>query len=336
VAALRRPELSEALGENYAATFARLKSLFRSRGVPGDEAADLAQETAARLLVFVERHGGIVEDPFPLIHRIATNLLIDRARSSQRHVVALDPAEHDRPSAANVEDEIARRQRRRVVRREIKELSGRQRDAIVLSLDGHTPSEIADRMGLERNAADALLFRARKTLANRLTAVKEELNGLGAIALLRIRSFARRGTQAQGAGQYAAAVPAFVHAFTAALVLAIGGMAAVPAVADVAARPPAIAAVGPIAAAPVAKAAQPRRAVQTAPARKLSVDARDHRVHFQRDVRGPAGTVPVSVDVWQERDGVHRGVAGPAFDAATDRACKAKRLGYVCAPGEAR
>ena len=334
--ALRRLELSEALGEEYAATFARLQRMFRARGVPAEDAADLAQETATRLLGYLERHGGIADDPGPLIHRIATNLLIDRSRSSDRRVVSLDPAEHDAPAPVDVLEEVRARHRRRVVRRAVGNLSERQRDAIVLSLDGHSPVEIADHMGLERNAADALLFRARKTLAGRLAHMREELSAFTLLATLKLRSAARRGAGTSNGGQFAVTAPALAHFVSAALVLVLGGLsgASTPAYAATTVRTALV---------PVTRAApeQPHNTAPKIPAapggNARIIDPRAHRVHVETHVPGPSGeALPVAVDVWHERDEVHRGAAGPMLDVTTQQTCSARSVENLCSPGARR
>lgn len=329
--ALRRLELSEALGEDYATTFARLQRLFRARGVPAEDAADLAQETATRLLTYLERHGGIVEDPGPLMHRIAINLLIDRSRAADRKVVALDPAEHDAPSPTDVLEEVRSRHRRRVVRGAITSLNDRQRDAIVLSLDGHSPIEIAHRMGLERNAADALLFRARKTLAGRLAHLREELTAIIVLSALKLRSAARRSSSIPG-DQLAASAPAFAHFISAALIVVLGGFGGgAPAYAATSSTDAKIVAAQPARHADAAGSTS-RSAARLARPRILDVE--QHHVHIETRVPGPRGeSLPVSIDIEHQRDEVHRGAAGPAMDAATGSACGVRSVENVCTNG---
>jgi RNA polymerase sigma factor (sigma-70 family) len=341
--AIRRPELSAALGEDYPRTFVRLQRMFRARGIPAEEAADLAQETAARLIAHLDRRGEVAEDPMPLIHRIATNLMIDRARSHDRRVVSLDPIEHDSPAREDVVEEVSRRHRRRVVRNAIEELSDRQRTAIALSLDGMSPVEIAERLGLERNAADALLFRARRSLADRLKGLREELHGIGLVAIVKIRSMARRGSDAPAAPQMVAASPAFMNVASAALVLAVSAFGqSAPALASaVRGAAPTRAGVHAVAAAPAAANVAGARASTGGDARgnvvrhDMVVNAKDTHVRVVEHVgSGDDDTNGVGVDIWRVREGQGGSYAGPALDAASSRVCADGSFKTVCGPRE--
>ncbi|MCA1830923.1 MAG: sigma-70 family RNA polymerase sigma factor [Actinobacteria bacterium] len=290
-----------AITEQYPATFHRLQRMFRARGIPREEAADLAQETATRLLIHLDRHGQIDgrDDPTPLINRIATNLMIDRARSSARRVISLDAMEEERPHADTLEDQVARRQHKFLVRRAMRELNERQRLAIALSLDGLTPAEIANALGLERNAADALLHRARRRLGERLRSMQRELHGLGVVGLLRLRAVGRRAVDS--AERVAVAAPALAPAMSAAIVLALGGSSA-PAPVAIAAAPVAVIRAVSVPAAPAGHLQPAQRAAvsHAAPSSShlLSVPHAKVQTQTKDPITGRSG--PTGVEVWRE------------------------------------
>lgn len=200
------------MATGYTATFARLRLMFRARGVPPEDAADLAQETAARFLAHLRAQG--IDPRFeqdavaPLINRIAANLIIDRARAASSRNVSLeglgsavDPA---RISLDDPAEQVEDVDRAREVRAAIASLSDRHRRAIAMSLDGKGPAEIAEDLGILRNAADALLYRARRRLAASLQGAAGVVGALVTLLILRARSVAQRagfaGNSAQSMG----------------------------------------------------------------------------------------------------------------------------------------
>jgi RNA polymerase sigma factor (sigma-70 family) len=178
----------------YSATFERLRRFFIARGVPREEAADMAQESIARALLHIQRRGTSPEyDGIgPLLSRIGINLLIDRARAAGPRLVSIDNAESVRDLDADPSDHVTRLDRQATVRGAIEQLSDRHRRALELTLQGLTPAEIAADLGIGRNAADALLHRARRRLAERLSSAV--LTVFGTISL-RARIAARRAAE---------------------------------------------------------------------------------------------------------------------------------------------
>jgi hypothetical protein len=75
-------------------------------------------------------------------------------------------------------EEVDRRQRRQAVHRAIRELPHRHRTAITYTLSGLSPEEVGKQMGIGRNAADALLHRARRSLKEHLSSVREGAWGI--------------------------------------------------------------------------------------------------------------------------------------------------------------
>lgn len=215
-------ELPLELDQTYRATFERLRRWFRVRGCTPEEAADLAQEAAVRAYVHVRRWGASGDGLDPLINRIARNLLIDRYRRGAPYLVPLDDAAEMHDPTQDPTEEVIRRQRRRAVRRAVAQLPDRHQTAILYSLGGMSPAEVGEKMGIGRNAADALLHRARRSLAERLRLVGEGAFGIAALGWIKIRSAARRLTSPAGGEAAAGALmQAGVAVAAAALVVAI-------------------------------------------------------------------------------------------------------------------
>lgn len=114
----------------------------------------------------------------PLLNRIARNLLIDRYRRAVPHVVPLDSADEIHDPSQDPSEEVARRQRRSAVQSAIRSLPTRHAKAINYSLSGLTPEEVGKELGIGRNAADALLHRARRSLREHLAPVRDGMWGL--------------------------------------------------------------------------------------------------------------------------------------------------------------
>jgi hypothetical protein len=111
----------------------------------------------------------------------------------------------------------------------INELPSRHQTAITYSLNGMTPEEVGKRMGIGRNAADALLHRARRGLKERLTAVGEGVWGVALGVRVRWDRLTRRvgldsGLNDTSAGGMAnSAITAATAALMAVLTVAGGG-----------------------------------------------------------------------------------------------------------------
>jgi RNA polymerase sigma-70 factor, ECF subfamily len=171
------PELPDELDDAYAQTFDRLRRMFRARGCSPEESADLAQEAAIRAFTHIRRWG-VTGGLDPLLNRIARNLLIDRYRRVTPHLVPLDSADDMNDPTQDPTEEVERRQRRTAVQSAIRSLPVRHQKAIVYSLSGLSPEEVGRQMGIGRNAADALLHRARRSLREHLAPVREGIWGV--------------------------------------------------------------------------------------------------------------------------------------------------------------
>jgi RNA polymerase sigma factor (sigma-70 family) len=137
----------------------------------------------------------------PLLNRIARNLLIDRYRRTSPHLVPLDSADEIQDPAQDPTEEVARRQRRSAVHSAIRSLPTRHQKAISYSLSGLTPEEVGKEMGIGRNAADALLHRARRSLREHLAPVKDGMWGVAIGFKVRWSRITRRLGVSDGAGE---------------------------------------------------------------------------------------------------------------------------------------
>jgi RNA polymerase sigma factor (sigma-70 family) len=325
----KQPALVAGLGpEDYHSAFRRLRAFFMARHVGWDDAADLAQETIARALVHIGRHGVAREDLWPLLRTIAHNLYADRGR---RSTVAHVPL----ASAAGVPDErpgpdevFATRESVARMRSAIAALPHRYRRALDLSMRGHAPAAIARELGIKPNAAYVVLHRARRRLAAHLESDSPLPAVIGAPFALRFRLLLRRLAAHLGrlepTGAFAAAATSAVAiAAAAALTLApIGGThqgrsEALPA------SPGHIVSVhGEF---PVSEVVAGRetatRATGSTPPAEVGASVSNQSVHAK--VKDPVGGGDNSgeIDVWHQRDPGHRGVVGPVLDEATSDFC---------------
>ena len=219
---------------SYRSQLSQLVGYFRAKGVPRDEAADMANETMVRLLVHLKRHGRSRTDLGPLVRTIARNLLIERVRKAPVTVVPLGEDVDVADDALEPADHVLASERREAVREAIRSLSPRHRHVVGMWMEGRTPGEIARSLGVKRNAVDAILHRARRSLASKLDG--GGALGLVAIIGLRLRMFGRRVAGAIGSidpsGQATQSSIA-VAAASLAVVLTFGGSAQPTTVRDV-------------------------------------------------------------------------------------------------------
>ena len=327
------------LDEGFPLTFARLRAMFRARGVHADEAADLASETIARTLLHLRRRGHMLDDGSrpdgldPLMRRIATNLLIDRARALSPQLLPIEGAfdiTDDRPDPSA---EVERRQQRAQVHHAIGELASRHRTAMLLSLEGLTPAEIAEHLGIQRNAADALLYRARRSLARSLGALTGLIRGVAVIVALKLREAGRRAGEVARVGEQLVAGQTVLGLTAASLGAALSFSA--PPVApttDVTSAPTRVeAATSSGTAAEDAFASTAVGSEQRTQTRSgvgsvrpvASVNGDDHRVKVGATVDEGEDEGGTDLELWHEEDDDDRGVAGPLLDEATGTACAA-------------
>jgi RNA polymerase sigma-70 factor (ECF subfamily) len=210
------------IGPAYPQLLASLSGWFRSRGVPREESKDLGQETIVRTLVHLKRHGRRGEDLKPLVFTIARNLLTERARRGVGNVVTLtEDIDVADPSPTPL-DSVMAGEERSAVSAAIASLGPRHRRVVELWMRGETPADIARTLGIKRNAADALLHRARRRLATVLRESGQAFGGFLGLWGLRVRRTVHAIAQTDPGALVAQAAGALA-AVTAAGAIAIGG-----------------------------------------------------------------------------------------------------------------
>lgn len=182
---------ADVLDASYASLFSELSGAFRARGLTTEEARDLAQESLVRTFVHLKRHGQTQPDLRPLAHTIAKRLYVERGRRARPQFVDLPQAEEIMDPAPQPADAVVAMEERRRVQAALRSLGPRHRRVISLWMGGLRPAEIARELGIKRNAADAVLHRARRQLAAKLDPSRATLGLLGLI-VLRMRTGVRR------------------------------------------------------------------------------------------------------------------------------------------------
>lgn len=155
-----------AVGPSYPHLLSAVTGLVRARGVPNEEAKDLGQEAIVRTLIHLKRHGQRGDDLKPLVFTIARNLLIERARGLAGTVVGLSDEIDVADGSPGPFEQVVENEERTAVAAALMSLGSRHRRVIEMWMRGDNPAEIARTLGIKRNAADALLHRARRRLAS--------------------------------------------------------------------------------------------------------------------------------------------------------------------------
>ncbi len=131
-----------------------------------DEAADLVQEVALRLLLEA-RAGRVPDRPAAWAMTVGRNLAISRARrrqTAERSADRLTP-----PTAMpSPESTVLERERDSALADALRSVSAADRQAVVLAAHGYHGREIASELGRTELATRALLCRARGRLRARL------------------------------------------------------------------------------------------------------------------------------------------------------------------------
>ncbi len=298
-------DASTALGTSYPHLISAASGFFRSRGVPFDEANDLGQETIVRTLVHLKRHGQRGDDLKPLLFTIARNLLAERARKHATNVVALSEHIDVADDAPSPLDRVVQSEERSAVANAVSSLAPRHRRVIELWMAGEAPGDIARSLGIKRNAADALLHRARRRLASVLResgagapAVIGLWRGRLRFAMQRVASFFEHYDPTSIVGQAVGAVAVVSIAG------AIGAVGASPAhvASSHVASVPAVAHVSSVTKPLASTAAADRKSSQNVSPRSLYANVADQRVSAHTDVKDPTTnkSVPVGIDVWRD------------------------------------
>jgi len=155
---------------------ANLVRFFAARLGSRAEAEDLVQD----LYIRISGMDGLgpVDNPSALLHRIGSNLMLDRLRSQKRagardndwrdvHTTVVAGQEiADEPPADEV---LAGRQRLQALVEAVEDLPEKTRQAFQLhKLDGHSHVETARRMGISVSTVEKHISSALKTLTRRL------------------------------------------------------------------------------------------------------------------------------------------------------------------------
>lgn len=155
---------------------ANLVRFFSARLGSRAEAEDLIQD------LYIKISGvetlGPVDNPSALLHRMGSNLMLDRMRSQKRSGVrdndwrAVNTTQvagqevADEPTADEV---VAGRQRLKALVEAVEDLPEKTRQAFQLhKLDGHSHAETARRMGISVSTVEKHISSALKTLTRRL------------------------------------------------------------------------------------------------------------------------------------------------------------------------
>jgi len=163
--------------------YERLVRFIKRRSSSADDAADLAQDTFARLSA---ADLGQVREPASFLFATALNLLRDRARSAQaRHAALTIPVDDMQlicpaPHAENVLDG---EQRMRSLEAALRELSPKCRAVFVLfHFDGVSQREIADRLRISVSMVEKYVKQAMSHCQRRLDELNGELHDKGGCA----------------------------------------------------------------------------------------------------------------------------------------------------------
>lgn len=300
--------------------------------MPAEEARDLAQDTVTRTIVHLRRHGRSADDLTPLLNTIARNLLVERVRRNRPALTELTEATEVADPTPGPDEALLSEERRNRVREGLSQLTPRHRRVVQMWMEGLGPAQIAGELGIKRNAADALLHRARRRLAASLR--QDSLLGIGALVLVGLRSRVRRAVAyATSLDPTGSMVPvsAGVAALGIAAVITAGSVGTAgstitatttTAAAEVRNVTPSVPSTGgALAGGEVASAADEGDLDSSDP--KVDVDLADRRLSAgAEDPRDDDGEI--GIDLWHERDPDEdeRGVIGPAVEDATMKACK--------------
>jgi RNA polymerase sigma-70 factor (ECF subfamily) len=287
------------LAPAYPQLLSALSGWFRSRGVPAEESKDLAQETILRTLIHLKRHGQRGDDLKPLVFTIARNLLTERARRGVGNVVTLsDDIDVADPSPTPL-DTVMAGEERTAVGAALASLGSRHRRVIELWMRGDTPADIARTLGIKRNAADALLHRARRRLASVLRESGQAFGGFLGLWALRFRRAAVMISQndpgallAQAAGAVAAVTMAGVIATSAPAALT-AAQAAKPSISSVGTS---VAAAATADLSGVTHPATSKTAIRSSAPSGVYADVGSQSAGVV--VKSPGGSAPIGIRTW--------------------------------------
>lgn len=155
---------------------ANLVRFFAARLGSRAEAEDLIQDLYLKISG-IETLGPI-DNPSALLHRMGSNLMLDRLRSQKRSgtrendwrgINTTSLAGEDVADEPSADEVVASRQRLRALVEAVEDLPEKTRQAFQLhKLDGHSHVETARRMGISVSTVEKHISSALKTLTRRL------------------------------------------------------------------------------------------------------------------------------------------------------------------------
>lgn len=299
--------------------------------MPAEEARDLAQDTVTRTIVHLRRHGRSADDLTPLLNTIARNLLVERVRRNRPALTELTEATEVADPTPGPDEAVLSQERRNRVREGLSQLSPRHRRVVQMWMDGLGPSQIASQLGIKRNAADALLHRARRRLAASLR--QDSLLGIGVLVLVGLRSRVRRAVAyATSLDPTGSMVPASagMAALGIAAVIAAGSAGTGGSAIDQVSKATDAATVHSVT---LAEDSSGGRVADTVASSAVSgddaagdpgvdIDIAERRITAAAD--DPTEEEDITLDIWHERDPDedNRGAIGPVIEDLTVQTCE--------------
>lgn len=152
-------DFEAAFARHYASLFRYLDRLLGD----ADAAADIAQETFARLL----GHEMPEERLRAWLFTVGTNLARDlaRARKRRRRLLEAEGVELRPNPPPRPDQELERARRIEAVRRALADLSPKDRELLLMREEGFRYAEIAEAIGVSRTSVGTLLARALRRFA---------------------------------------------------------------------------------------------------------------------------------------------------------------------------
>lgn len=136
-----------------------VRMLWRRTG-DRDRAEDIAQETFARAVATPPRN------PRPWLFAVALNLVREDARKELRQGRRLQLLKNDLEPAPAPDETLERNDQAARVRAALAQLNERDREALLLKVEGFNYDEIAETLGLAKGAIGTTLARARRRLVD--------------------------------------------------------------------------------------------------------------------------------------------------------------------------
>jgi RNA polymerase sigma factor (sigma-70 family) len=171
-----------------------------------DEADDVTQDTLLRLRTTLPQYRG--EARFGTwLYRVTRSVALDRERRRSRRARKRDRLGESGggPARPTVPDPVERIEAKRLAARVgafLGELPLRQREALdLVDLQGYTPSEAAEMLGMKAVTVRAHLFRARKAIRGRLLRAEPTANRTAADRSAADRSVVDRGPAGRRRGR---------------------------------------------------------------------------------------------------------------------------------------